>query len=52
MESVPYLDLQGEYRAVRKELLKALEEICESAKFAQGPATSDFETEIRSVLRS
>jgi dTDP-4-amino-4,6-dideoxygalactose transaminase len=43
MEPVTYLDLQSQYRALRSEVLTALEEICESAKFAQGPATLDFE---------
>src|SRR5438046_1878563 len=43
MDRVPYLDLQGQYDSIRIEVLAALEEICESGKFAQGPATSDFE---------
>src|SRR6516164_1069936 len=43
METIPYLDLQAQYRAVRSEVLRVLEEICESTSFAQGPATSDFE---------
>jgi len=44
MEPVSYLDLQGQYHALRGEVLTALEQICESTKFAQGPATADFET--------
>ena len=43
MERVPYLDLQAQYDSIRTEVLAALEEICESGRFAQGPATSDFE---------
>jgi dTDP-4-amino-4,6-dideoxygalactose transaminase len=43
MEPVPYLGLQAQYDAIRAEVLTALEEICESSRFAQGPATSDFE---------
>src|SRR6266404_2015188 len=43
METVPYLDLRAQYRPLRSEVLRALEEICESTNFAQGPATSDFE---------
>lgn len=43
METVPYLDLQAQYRPLRSEVLKALEEICDSTRFAQGPATSEFE---------
>jgi dTDP-4-amino-4,6-dideoxygalactose transaminase len=43
MERIPYLDLQAQYDRIRSEVLTALEEICESGKFAQGPATSEFE---------
>ena len=43
METVPYLDLQAQYRGLRTEVLSALEEICESTSFAQGRATSEFE---------
>jgi dTDP-4-amino-4,6-dideoxygalactose transaminase len=43
METIPYLDLQAQYRALGSEVLRALEEICESSSFAQGSATLDFE---------
>jgi dTDP-4-amino-4,6-dideoxygalactose transaminase len=43
MELVPYLDLHTQYSALRSEILRALEEICESSGFAQGQATADFE---------
>jgi dTDP-4-amino-4,6-dideoxygalactose transaminase len=43
METVPYLDLRAQYRSLRSEVLRALEEICESTSFAQGRATSEFE---------
>src|SRR5437763_15768253 len=43
METVPYLGLGAQYRTLRSEVLTALEEICESTHFAQGPATSEFE---------
>ena len=45
METVPYLDLRAQYRPLCSEMLSALEEICESTGFAQGPATSKFEGE-------
>src|SRR5438874_13570738 len=45
METVPYLDLRAQYRPLRSEVLRALEEICESTTSAQGPATSKFEGE-------
>src|SRR5437762_5307143 len=44
METVPYLGLGAQYRALAAAVLAALEEICESTSFAQGPATSEFET--------
>ena len=40
---VPDVDLQAQYRGIRSEILKALEEVCESARFVQGPWTSKFE---------
>src|SRR5215475_10146202 len=43
METVPYLDLRAQYRPLSSDLLGALEEVCESTGFAQGPATSEFE---------
>ncbi len=48
MNRVPYLDLEAQYHAFRTEVLSALEEICESSRFAQGPATSDFEAQFGS----
>src|SRR5437867_542688 len=45
METVPYLDLRAQYRPLRSEVLSALDEICESTTFAQGPVTSKFEAE-------
>jgi dTDP-4-amino-4,6-dideoxygalactose transaminase len=43
MDPVRYLDLPSQYDALRSEVLTALEEVCESSRFAQGPATADFE---------
>ena len=43
MKRVPYLDLQTQYSAIRSEVLTALEEICESTSFVQGPTTLEFE---------
>src|SRR5438270_7060315 len=45
MDRVPYLDLQAQYDSIRTEVLAALGEVCESGRFAQGPATSKFEAE-------
>src|ERR1041385_6905904 len=44
METVPYLDLRAQYRSLRTEVLSALEDVCESTSFAQGRATSEFES--------
>ena len=48
MDRVRYLDLQAQYDSIRTDVLSALEEICESSRFAQGPATSDFEAQFGS----
>jgi len=40
---IPYLDLQTQYRAIRGVALAALDAVCESARFAQGPITAEFE---------
>ncbi len=45
MIKVPYLDLKAQYRSIRSEVLAALEAVCESVRFAQGPATTAFEQE-------
>lgn len=44
MTKVPFLDLKVQYASLRGEILAALEAVCESAKFAQGPPTAEFET--------
>jgi dTDP-4-amino-4,6-dideoxygalactose transaminase len=44
METVPYLDLRAQYRGLRTEVLRALQDICESTNFVQGRATSEFES--------
>src|SRR6266540_3623450 len=40
---IPYLDLHAQYNAIRREVLAALEDVCKSGRFAQGPITTDFE---------
>src|SRR5512145_794189 len=40
---IPYLDLHSQYNTIRKEALASLEAVCESTRFAQGPATAEFE---------
>ena len=43
MERVAYVDLEAQYIGIRAEVLMALEGICKSGRFAQGPATTEFE---------
>jgi dTDP-4-amino-4,6-dideoxygalactose transaminase len=45
MTKVPYVDLKAQYQTIRGEVLTALEVVCESTAFAQGPPTRDFEQE-------
>lgn len=40
---IPYLDLHSQYNTIRKEVLEALESVCESTRFAQGPVAAEFE---------
>ena len=40
--------LASQYHALHSEVLTALEKICASSRFAQGPATSDFEAQFGS----
>jgi dTDP-4-amino-4,6-dideoxygalactose transaminase len=41
--NIPYLNLQSQYKVIRSEVLAALEAVCESSRFAQGPDTEEFE---------
>jgi dTDP-4-amino-4,6-dideoxygalactose transaminase len=43
MTKVPYLDLKAQYHTIRGEVLAALESVCESTSYAQGPPTKEFE---------
>jgi dTDP-4-amino-4,6-dideoxygalactose transaminase len=41
--NIPYLDLRSQYDSIRSEVLAALEAVCESTRFTQGPTTDKFE---------
>lgn len=43
INKVPYLDLQSQYNTIRKDVLEAINAICESSRYTQGPATAEFE---------
>jgi dTDP-4-amino-4,6-dideoxygalactose transaminase len=40
---IPYLDLRSQYNTIREDVLTALDAVCESSRFAQGPITAEFE---------
>src|SRR5690349_18534906 len=42
---VPYLDLRGQYRALRREVLDALDRVCADGAFILGPEVEAFERE-------
>jgi dTDP-4-amino-4,6-dideoxygalactose transaminase len=48
MTKIPYLDLKLQYQTIRGEVLAALEAVCESTAFAQGPPTKVFERDFAS----
>ncbi len=48
---VPLLDLQGQYRPLRDELLAAIARVCDSQRFIGGPEVDAFEREIAEHLR-
>jgi dTDP-4-amino-4,6-dideoxygalactose transaminase len=45
MTRIPFLDLKAQYATIRDEVRAALDEVCDSARFAQGPPTTAFEQE-------
>jgi len=47
---VPLLDLQGQYRPLRDELLAAVTRVCDSQRFIGGPEVEGFEREIAGRL--
>lgn len=49
-DAIPMLDLQAETRALREELLVAINRVLDSARFIMGPEVSDFEAEFARYL--
>ena len=47
---VPLLDLQGQYRPLREELLAAVARVCDSQRFIGGPEVEGFEREIAEYI--
>jgi dTDP-4-amino-4,6-dideoxygalactose transaminase len=48
--SIPLLDLQGQYRPLREEILAAIARVCDSQRFIGGPEVEAFEREIARYL--
>ena len=44
--NVPLLDLRAQYGAIREEIVKAIERVCDSQHFILGPEVSAFEDEV------
>ena len=49
---VPLLDLRAQYAPLKEEILKAVEEICDSQRFILGPAVESFEKDLAAYCRS
>jgi dTDP-4-amino-4,6-dideoxygalactose transaminase len=47
---VPLLDLQGQYRPLREQLLAAIARVCDSQRFIGGPEVESFEREMAEYL--
>ncbi|OHB77564.1 MAG: transcriptional regulator [Planctomycetes bacterium RBG_16_55_9] len=43
---VPFLDLKAQYKTIKDEVRRAIDDVCESQAFALGPAVAKFEEEI------
>ena len=48
--AVPLLDLQGQYRPLREDILAAVARVCDSQRFIGGPELDNFEKEIAAYL--
>jgi dTDP-4-amino-4,6-dideoxygalactose transaminase len=48
--TIPLLDLQGQYRPLREELLAAMARVCDSQRFIGGPEVEAFEHEVAAYL--
>ncbi len=51
VSSVPLLDLQGQYKPLREEILHAIERVCDSQRFIMGPEVEGFEREVAASLQ-
>ncbi|MDD4818242.1 MAG: DegT/DnrJ/EryC1/StrS family aminotransferase [Victivallaceae bacterium] len=49
---VPLLDLRGQYHALKEEIVREIEEVCESQRFILGPKVEKFEAAMNSYCHS
>ncbi len=49
---VPFLDLKAQYATIKDEIIRAINDVCESQMFCLGPAVSEFEEKIVSYCDS
>jgi len=49
---VPILDLKAQYAAIKDEVSRAINEVCENQYFALGPAVEEFEEKIAAFCKS
>src|SRR5205823_11027193 len=47
---IPLLDLQGQYRPLRDELLAAIARVCDSQRFIGGPEVEALERELAAYI--
>jgi dTDP-4-amino-4,6-dideoxygalactose transaminase len=50
MASIPLLDLHGQYRPLRDELLAAIARVCDAQRFIGGPEVDAFEREMAALV--
>ena len=48
--AVPLLDLQAQYAPLRRQILEAIERVCDSQRFIMGPDVADLERELAAAL--
>ena len=49
---VPLLDLRGQYHALKEEIVREIDEVCESQRFILGPKVEKFEAAMNSYCHS
>ena len=50
METIPFVDLQAQYRSIREEVRRAMDEVLDTSQYILGDAVSRFETAFAEYL--